>query len=263
MFQGSSFILSFCIPFLQGQSLGWKKKMAEAVTDAAPPPPASSPIGAVLQATEISPAIRGSAPISTVCTSHRTGSGVRMGALQVLGAFGPLPDAHKVLPRTWCPKGQSGLRQPQHPGRGARGGQPDLPSGHSAGLGFPGPGWPAAARRPRAPDARRACAAHTRPRAAPGAAAASPAPEAVGSPLAGPAPPRLGPGRSRPPVPRDAPRGPSGGGRGGPENRRGRRAARVRALGERGTGARAAAPRAQGPGARGAAGSSRRPDALR
>lgn len=139
LFQGSSFILSFCIPFLQGQSLGWKKKMAEAVTDAAPPPPASSPIGAVLQATEISPAIRGSAPISTVCTSHRTGSGVRMGALQVLGAFGPLPDAHKVLPRTWCPKGQSGLRQPQHPGRGARGGQPDLPSGHSAGLGFPGP----------------------------------------------------------------------------------------------------------------------------
>lgn len=178
-----------------------------------------------MQAAEISLAVRGSAPISMVCTSHRTGSGARMGVLQVLGGFGPLLDPHKVLPSTWCPKGQRPppATAPRAGGAGRAAGPAERTLGRAR---VSWAGWPAAARRPRAPDARRACAARTRPRAAPGAAAASPRPEEVGSPLPGPAAPRRGPGWSRPPVPRDAPRGPSRGGRGGPEKRRGRRARR-------------------------------------
>lgn len=140
-----------------------------------------------MQVAEISPAVRESAPISMVCTSHRTGPGVRMGALQVLGGFGPLLDPHKVLPSTWCPKGQRPppATAPRAGGAGRAAGPAERTLGRAR---VSWAGWPAAARRPRAPDARRACAARTRPRAAPGAAAASPGWEAVGSPLRVPRP---------------------------------------------------------------------------
>lgn len=216
-------------------------------------------MGAVLQVAEISPAVRESAPISMVCTSHRTGSGARMGVLQVLGGFGPLLDPHKVLPSTWCPKGQRPppATAPRAGGAGRAAGPAERTLGRAR---VSWAGWPAAARRPRAPDARRACAARTRPRAAPGAAAASPGWEAVGSPLRVPRPlggALGGAAHLSPGTPQGAERGRA---RRAGEKARAARAAGVRALGERGTGTRAAAPRAQGPGARGAAGCSRRPN---
>lgn len=154
-----------------------------------------------MQVAEISPAVRESAPISMVCTSHRTGPGVRMGALQVLGGFGPLLDPHKVLPSTWCPKGQ---RPP--PATAPRAGGAGRAAGPAEGtLGqawVSWAGWPAAARRPRAPDARRACAAppaRARPPAQlpppPGRRrweAPSPAPRPLGGALGGAA--HLSPG---------------------------------------------------------------------